>query len=101
MLTVKSIDMNTLDSIRSNFVDNYYLKGYNKTYPNALFSYQKKVKEAGHIEAYNHWILMKGDEDGFDSWLSANKGKWESFRKWFAGNGLKLNNSNKFFRGQY
>jgi len=101
MLTVKSIDMNSLDSIRSNFVDNYYLKGYNKTYPNVLFSYQKKVKEAGHLEAYNHWILMKGDEAGFDNWLSTNKVKWESFRKWFGANGLKLDNSNKFFRGQY
>jgi len=101
MLSVKSIDMHTLDSIRSNFVDNYYLKGYNKTYPNILFSYQKKVKEAGYIEAYNHWILMKGDEYSFDNWLSVNKAKWESFRKWFNANRLTINSTNKFFRGQY
>ena len=101
MLTAKSIDINSLDKIRSSFIDNYFMKGNDKTYPNILFSYQKQVKEAGHIEAYNHWILMKGDEDGFDKWLSANKEKWDSFVKWFSENGLKINNSNKFNRGQY
>lgn len=101
MLSVKSIDINSLDNIRSSFIDNYFKNGHNKTYPNVLFSYQKQVKEAGHIEAYNHWILMKGDEDEFDKWQSANKDKWDSFVKWFGDNGLKINDTNKFYSGQY
>lgn len=101
MLSVKAIDINTLNTIRSSFIDNYFKNPYSKAYPNILFAYQKKVKEAGHIEAYNHWILMKGDEDGFDKWQSANKDKWESFVTWFGDNVLKINDSNKFVSGQY
>lgn len=101
MLSVKSIDINSLDNIRSTFIDNYFKNGHDKTYPNVLFSYQKQVKDAGHIEAYNHWILMKGDEDGFDKWKSSNKDKWDSFVKWFGDNGLKINDTNKFYSGQY
>ncbi|MES2655707.1 MAG: tetratricopeptide repeat protein [Bacteroidota bacterium] len=101
MLDVKPIDINSLDEIRSSFVDNYFKNGHDKTYPNVLFSYQKKIKEQGHMEAYNHWILMKGDEEGFSKWQSANKGKWDSFIKWFNDNGLKVNDNNKFYRGQY
>ena len=97
----KSIDINSLDKIRSTFIDNYFNNERDKTYPNVLFSYQKKVKDAGHIEAYNHWILMKGDEDGFDKWQSVNKDKWASFVKWFGDNGLKINDTNKFYSGQY
>lgn len=97
----KNIDINSLDKIRSTFIDNYFNNERDKTYPNVLFSYQKKVKDAGHIEAYNHWILMKGDEDGFDKWQSANKDKWDSFIKWFGDNGLKINDTNKFYSGQY
>ncbi len=41
-------------------------------YPNALFQYQDKILKAGHLEAYNHWILMKGDEDAFDQWNAGN-----------------------------
>ena len=56
MISVKSIDINSLDNIRSSFVDNYFKNGQDKTYPNVMFTYQKRVKDAGHIEAYNHWI---------------------------------------------
>ena len=101
MLSIKSIDINSLANIRSEFIDNYFKNGHDKTYPNLLFSYQKKVKDVGHIEAYSHWILMKGDEDGFDKWQSVNKEKWESFIKWFGDNGLKIDDTNKFYSGQY
>ncbi|MCO5269433.1 MAG: tetratricopeptide repeat protein [Brumimicrobium sp.] len=101
MLSVKTIDINSLDDIRSTFVDNYFTNGHDETYPNVLFSYQKQVKEAGHIEAYNHWILMKGDEDGFGKWHSENKDKWDNFVNWFGENGLKINDKNKFYSGQY
>lgn len=101
VISVKTIDIHTLDKIRSTFVDNYFSMGLDKNYPNVLFSYQKKLKEAGHLEAYNHWILMKGDEDAFDNWQAENKEKWDNFVLWFSENGLKLNDGNKFYRGQY
>lgn len=101
MLSTKSIDINSLDNIRSNFVDNYFQKGNDKIYPNVLFSYQKQIKDAGHIEAYNHWILMKGDEGGFENWMNNNKEKWDSFAKWFSENNLRMTESNKFNRMQY
>lgn len=101
MLTVNSVNITTLNIIRSTFVDIYFTNGYDKTHPNALFSYQKQVKEAGHFEAYNHWILMKGDETAFAKWQNENKEKWDSFLKWFRENGLKITDENKFHSGQY
>lgn len=101
MLSTKSIDINSLDIIRSNFVDNYFKQGNDKSYPNVLFSYQKQVKDAGHFEAYNHWILMKGDEDAFVTWMNSNKEKWDNFVNWFSENAIKINESNKFNRMQY
>lgn len=101
MLGVKSIDIHTLDKIRSSFIDNYFKNGRDKDYPNALFSYQKQIKDAGHIEAYSHWVLMQGDQVGFNKWQSDNKEKWDNFIKWYTANGIKINESNKFFRKQY
>ena len=97
----KNTDINTLDKIRKGFVENYFKMGHNKTHPNMLFDYQDKVLKAGHLESYNHWILMKGDEDGFVKWQSVNKDKWVAFINWFSDNGLKVDNTNKFFSGQY
>lgn len=101
VLSEKSIELQSLNAIRKNFVENYFANGHDKTYPNILFSYQKQVKEAGHMDAYNYWILMKGDEVGFDKWQSENKEKWEGFAKWFGDNELRVSNTNKFYSGQY
>jgi len=101
MISEKTIDISSLNNIRTNFVDNYFGNNYDKKYPNVLFNYQKQVKDAGHIEAYNHWVLMKGDEEGFDNWLGENKEKWENFIKWFTKNGLEINETNKFHSQQY
>jgi len=101
MINVKIIDINTLDEIRTKFLENYYANGHNKTYPNVLFDYQKKLKEQGHLESYNHWILMKGDEEKFGAWREKNKEKWDAFVKWFNDNSIQINQTNKFFSDQY
>jgi len=101
IISIKAIDINSLDKIRTSFVENYFKMGHNKTHPNILIDYQDKIFKSGQSEAYNHWILMKGDEDGFNKWQSENKDKWDSFVKWFNDNGLKVDNSNKFYSGQY
>lgn len=98
---VDTIDMNSLDQIRSTFVDNYYKMGHHDTHPNVLFDFQKTIKEKGHLEAYNHWVLMKGDENAFSSWHDQNKEKWDSFVDWFTENPIQINESNQFYSGQY
>jgi len=97
----KSIDIDALDRIRTNFVNQYFGLHYDNTHPNILFDYQNRVLKAGHLEAYNHWILMKGDEDGFNRWKSGNDDKWQAFIKWFTDNGLTVDAKNKFYRNQY
>ena len=60
-----------------------------------------KILSAGHFEAYNYWILMKGDENGFEKWHAENKEKWDSFIKWFKDNKIEIEDSHKFYSGQY
>lgn len=101
LLGIHTIDLNTLSTIRSNFVEAYFQNGQDKKYPNVLFSYQRKLKELGFLDAYNHWILMKGDEEAFSKWQSENKDKWDSFVKWFSDNPIEIGEINKFVSGQY
>ncbi|MBN2638060.1 MAG: hypothetical protein JXR65_03115 [Bacteroidales bacterium] len=95
------IDINTLSKIRANFIRLYYQKGYEKKYPNVLFAYEKKILDLGYFDEYSHWILMKGDEKGFEQWLNENKSKWNSFIEWFSKNPININKENAFFSGQY
>ncbi|NEQ49139.1 MAG: tetratricopeptide repeat protein [Leptolyngbya sp. SIO3F4] len=96
-----TIDLPNLDTIRTNFLKSYYDMGHHKTHPNVLFEYQKRVQKEGHLEAYNHWILMKGDEEAFLHWLESNQEKWDQFVTWFTDNPLEVNEKNRFYREQY
>lgn len=98
---VDSIDIRSLNDIRTGFVENYFKMGHNINYPNVLFDYQKQIKDNGHFEAYNHWILMKGNENEFSNWHENNNAKWDSFVTWFSETPININDSNRFYSGQY
>lgn len=92
------VNMQTLSDIRAKFIDLYFQKGYNRRYPNVLFEYQKKIKDLGHMEAYNYWILMQGDKYEYMNWEMANQEKWDAFVDWFGNNPIEINERNKFDR---
>ncbi|MFD2718834.1 tetratricopeptide repeat protein [Hymenobacter monticola] len=97
----KSVNLDALDRIRTKFVENYYRLPASKDAPNALFDYQRQIKQAGHLEAYNHWLLLAGDETGFSQWKKANPEKWNGFLGWFEGHPLQLDSKHLFYRAQY
>jgi tetratricopeptide (TPR) repeat protein len=101
VLKETAIDINSLDRIRKRFLENYFSSGTNKKYPNLLFDYQDEVLKAGQMEAYNHWLLMEGDKEGFKKWHAQNKAKWVSFGNWFKDHPLKTDQLHRFYRGQY
>lgn len=94
----KKIDINSMNRIRTNFLNNYFSKGDNEKFPNIIFDYQKKVQDAGFLEAYNYWILLDGDKQNEQIWQSKNEELWDKFIVWFDKNPMEINESNKFSR---
>ena len=90
VLSVKTLDMETLCGMRASFLNLYFEQKHNEDYPNALLDYQRRVQEAGHLAAYNHWVLMKGDETAFEDWQSQHRNEWEAFNTWFRDHPLVL-----------
>lgn len=101
MVGAKTVDVNSLNGIRTNFLSFWYQFKHNKDYPNVLFEYQEKVRQAGHLEAYNHYILAGADVDGFKEWAGANREKFTNFINWYRENQISLDSKHKFYRGQY
>ncbi len=95
------VNLKSLSSTRAKFVELFFGNEKNEKYTNILFDYQKKLADKGYLEAYNHWIMMKGDEDAFDAWYEKNKEKYNAFADWFNSNPLKVDDENKFHRSQY
>jgi Tfp pilus assembly protein PilF len=96
----KIINLASLNSIRTKFLDIYAQEGHDTSYPVVLFDFQRKVKEAGHLEAYNYWILGQGEEKAFPEWRSEHEQQWNDFMKWFKENRIKITEENTFLRSQ-
>ena len=90
------VNLASLDRIRTRFRKNYYSNDKHVEFPNALFEYQKTVEEAGHMEAYNYWVLSQGNEKEFGAWMDENKEEWDAFVEWFLPSPIELDDSNKF-----
>jgi tetratricopeptide (TPR) repeat protein len=101
LINAKSINLETLHLIRRDFLHSYYESKTNEQYPNVLFDYQKKISEAGYMEAYNHWLLFRGDEEAFKQWMETNEAKFDLFAEWYNANPIELNEGNRFYRTQY
>jgi len=59
------ISLKNLSMIRSNFID-FYFKEDSKDYPNLLFDYHKKMKDATVFNGYNYYLLQIGNEEEFN-----------------------------------
>ena len=101
LLSEKSVDLNSLCRVRKYFIESWFRNLNYQKYPNVLFDFQYRALKAGHIDAYNHYVLYKGDETACNKWISANKSKWENFMKWFTKNQLLLDTNYRFIRKQY
>lgn len=97
----QTIDYETVCQIRETALDVFYERGFNKEYDNLVFSFQKKVKDAGHLEAYNHWLLLAGDEEGFSKWQAKNEKKFNAFADWIGDNFPQINSKNVFLRSKF
>lgn len=97
----KELDINALSSIRQSFNDRWFTEKRNAEYPNILFDYHQELIKLNIFEAYNHWILMKGNPKEFDSWQEKHPEDWEKFKTWFLKNSLKVDDTHHFYTGQY
>jgi len=97
----KSIDLESLNRIRTKFLNSYRQLDYDKKYPNILYEYQDEIVKSGNFEAYNYWLLREGNEAAFTAWRKNNKEKWDKFLTWYNLNPIKINDNNKFYRGRY
>jgi predicted negative regulator of RcsB-dependent stress response len=98
-LNEKTINLNSISSIRIKFIENFYKEDY-KAYPNVLFEYQKEIFDKGFFEAYNHYLLQMGAQEEFKAWLNSHQKEYDEFVEWYTKNDniIKINNNNKFIR---
>jgi tetratricopeptide (TPR) repeat protein len=96
------VTIGMLSRARVFFVDLWFKQQkQDKQYPNILLDFHKTLKEKGMLEAYNYWLLMKGNEEEFVQWRNDHRQQFEAFAAWFNDNPLQLDTGHLFVRTQY
>lgn len=99
-----TVDVALLDALRRNFVARFFdpEEGvWAAKYGNALFDYQRRMAETGHLEAYDRWLFSKGDPAAFAAWHETHEEEWEAFVAWFNDNPLAIADGDRRCRNQY
>jgi hypothetical protein len=83
-MNLSVLSISHLAELRKQVLEIYYRRHLDVQYEEWAFDFQNYIYEAGHLEAYNHWLLMGGNELEFLQWKENNEDKWLAFTKWFA-----------------
>lgn len=98
IISVDTINLRSLNIIRTSFAEGYASNELAADYPNLLFSWHQELIKLEYIEAYNYWVLSQGNPSEFEEWYQNNKEAFTEFIDWFSDNPMKITNENKFVR---
>ena len=83
-LNVNVLNAANIHALRAKVLEKYYADHLNEHYQEWVFDFQNVIQQAGHLEAYNHWLMMNGSELEFLQWKENNEEEWSAFTSWFS-----------------
>lgn len=84
------INYESICRIRQRMLDDFFEHGASKEYYNAVFEWQKQLKEKELFDAYNHWIISQGEVESFKVWMKENQSKLDEFVNWVENKSIPL-----------
>lgn len=100
------LDLATLDKMRQAFVAGFFdpngeVASYADEYGNVLLDHQKLIAEAGHMEAYNYWLLQQGDPEAYKAWREEHVEEFDAFVEWYNSHGLNVDMQKRYSMSHY
>lgn len=68
---VKEITLQSLVDVRGRFIDSFYER-FHDYYDVSILDFQRQVRESGHWQAYNMFLLAYGDMDAYKQWRATD-----------------------------
>lgn len=96
-----TLTLYTLHEIRKRFIESWIESGNMNNFPNALFSFQKRMLDDGYFELYNYFMFSEGADDEYSDYYDKHTTNIKSFKKWWGKNYLTMTNKNSVYRSLY
>mgnify|MGYP000854690661 FL=1 len=99
--TSEAFSLYILNDIRKKFIENWQESGSDSKFPNALFTFQKRMLDEGYFELYNYYMFSEGADDEYSDYYNKHTTNIKSFKKWWRKNYLTMTNKNSIYRTLY
>jgi len=98
---IDTFSLFALHEIRKKFLENWIESGNADKYPNALFTFQKRMVDEGYFELYNYYMFSEGSDPEYSAYYDKHTSNIKSFKKWWRKNYLTMTNKNSIYRTLY
>ena len=81
----KELTLQSLIDVRGRFIDSFYER-FNDYYDVSILDFQRQVRQSGHWQAYNMFLLSQGDEEAYQQWGandSTAADQMDAFARWY------------------
>lgn len=81
----KELTLQSLIDARGRFIDSFYER-FSDYYDVSILDFQRQVRESGHWQAYNMFLLRQGDMEAYQQWGandSTAADQMEAFAQWY------------------
>lgn len=81
----KEFTLQSLINARGRFIDELY-KALNGYYDVSILDFQRQVRQSGHWQAYNMFLMCEGDSEAYKNWFktdSTAEAQTDAFAKWY------------------
>jgi tetratricopeptide (TPR) repeat protein len=99
--TSEPFSLYILNDIRKKFIEYWLENGSDSKFPNALFTFQKRMLDDGYFELYNYYMFSEGADDEYSVYYDNHTSNIKSFKKWWRKNYLTMTNKNSIYRSFY
>ena len=86
LIPEKEITLQSLIDVRGRFIDSFYER-FNDYYDVSILDFQRQVRESGHWQAYNMFLMGHGDPDAYQQWAETDptaEVQMDAFAKWYS-----------------
>ena len=84
------LSIEKLIDLRYKFMRAWSQAGYDKTYPNDILSWNKRLQEQGRFKEYLWWLYGYGDKQEMQRHYKQNADRYDTFLVWFSENGMSF-----------
>lgn len=95
------IPISAIDTIHTQFVKDWFARGWDKKFPNDILSRKKQLLDKGLLTAYHYYLMQFAKPLEAQDYINKHKNEYKKLEQWLKEHPLVMEEKNRFSRFFY